>query len=428
MKNKFKPIRLLILDLIIVGTFLILPVMVNAQATDVTIEGIKNMKIGESQELKATVKKDDDDTNDYKIIYQSENEQIATVDETGKITAISNGTTSIIVKIENTAIQKKFEINVIEEQIIAPVVSNDATLKSLSIKGYDLDKTFNPNETDYKVTIPSTIKSLTINKEANHTKASIQVSGNSSLKNGDIIKIIVTAEDKKTTKTYHIKVLNDEINLNLKSLKILGQSLNETFKATQTKYTLTVAYEIEVLNIEAKAESEDAKVEISGNDKLYVGINTITITVKSKTSSDKKTYTVTVTREKETEQTKPTPTPSTSTETPSSKPTTKPTTSKSNSNFAKYMLVTIGCLVLFAIGGVGIYFYIKTAEPKKDKKSKNNQSKNIKSNEVIIEKQSKEDDLENTKEFKKEELIKPTTSTTNKYDDVLKDIEDLFED
>jgi len=428
MKSKFKPIKLLILNLIVVGIVLILPVMVNAQATDVTIEGIRNMKIGESQALKAIVKKDDDDTNDYKIIYQSENEQIATVDETGKITAVSSGTTSIIVKIENTTIQKKFEINVTEEQIIAPVVSNDATLKSLSIKGYDLNKTFNPNETDYEVTIPSNIKSLTINKEANHLKASIQVSGNSSLKNGDIIKIIVTAEDKKTTKTYHIKVLNDEINLNLKSLKVLGQSLNETFKATQTKYTLTVAYEIEVLNVEAKAESDDVKVEITGNDKLDVGVNTITITVKSKTSSDKKIYTITVTREKETEQTKPTSTPSTSTETPTNKPTTNKPASKSNSNFAKYMLVTIGCLVLFAIGGVGIYFYIKTAEPKKDKKGKNNQARNIKKNEVIIERQSKEDDLEDTKEFKKEELIKPTTSTTSEYDDVLKDIEDLFED
>ncbi len=428
MKSKFKPIKLLILNLIVVGIVLILPVMVNAQATDVTIEGIRNMKIGESQALKAIVKKDDDDTNDYKIIYQSENEQIATVDETGKITAVSSGTTSIIVKIENTTIQKKFEINVTEEQIIAPVVSNDATLKSLSIKGYDLNKTFNPNETDYEVTIPSNIKSLTINKEANHLKASIQVSGNSSLKNGDIIKIIVTAEDKKTTKTYHIKVLNDEINLNLKSLKVLGQSLNETFKATQTKYTLTVAYEIEVLNVEAKAESDDVKVEITGNDKLDVGVNTITITVKSKTSSDKKIYTITVTREKETEQTKPTSTPSTSTETTTNKPTTNKPASKSNSNFAKYMLVTIGCLVLFAIGGVGIYFYIKTAEPKKDKKGKNNQARNIKKNEVIIERQSKEDDLEDTKEFKKEELIKPTTSTTSEYDDVLKDIEDLFED
>ena len=115
---------------------------------------------------------------------------------------------------------------------------------------------------------------------------------------------------------------------------------------------------------------------------------------------------------------------------------------------AKYVLVTIGCLVLFAIGGIGIYFYVKTAEPKanKGKKNKKNvstsQKRIVETEEVVEEKsiydyeeETYNDDLEDTKEFNKEELTRASktssTPSSNSYkydDDVLKDIEDLFED
>ena len=270
------------------------------------------------------------------------------------------------------------------------------------------------------------------------------ITGNSSLKDGDIIRIVVTAEDG-TTRTYEIKVNHEKINLNLSSIKVLGQSLNETFKSSQTRYTLTVAYEISALTIEAKCEDSKAKVEIAGNDNLDVGTNTVTITVKGQ-GNDKKVYTILVTREKESDNNKPSTSGNTSTIT-SDEPTSssKPgsiSSSGGSSNMAKYVLVTIGCLVLFAIGGIGIYFYVKTAEPKEKKRQKKGKNTNVKKTAVVEEtkeiydydEEAYNDDLDDTKEFNKEKLsmssrVGGQPSSEPKYDeDVLKDIEDLFDD
>lgn len=449
--NQYKMIKNLTL-IIIMCLFILSPIVVNAEVTDISISGTRKMKIGESQKLTTEVKKTDDDTNTYNVLFSSSATDIVTVDAAGKVTAIKGGTASIIIQVENTSIQKTFEIVVEDEQSIAPILSSDNTLKSLSVEGYELDKEFDKDETKYEVTIPATVKSLKLKYEKNDSKAKEMITGNSSLKDGDIIRIVVTAEDG-TTKTYEIKVNNEKINLNLSSIKVLGQSLNETFKSSQTRYTLTVAYEISALSIEAKCEDPKAKVEISGNESLSVGTNTVTITVKAQDSNDKKVYTILVTREKETDNNKPTTSGSTSTITSDSSTSNgnsggSTATGGGSSNMAKYVLVTIGCLVLFAIGGIGIYFYVKTAEPKanKGKKNKKNvstsQKRIVETEEVVEEKsiydyeeETYNDDLEDTKEFNKEELTRASktssTPSSNSYkydDDVLKDIEDLFED
>lgn len=449
--NQYKMIKNLTL-IIIMSLFILSPIVVNAEVTDISISGTRKMKIGEFQKLTTEVKKTDDDTNTYNVLFSSSATDIVTVDAAGKVTAIKGGTASIIIQVENTSIQKTFEIVVEDEQSIAPILSSDNTLKSLSVEGYELDKEFDKDETKYEVTIPATVKSLKLKYEKNDSKAKEMITGNSSLKDGDIIRIVVTAEDG-TTKTYEIKVNNEKINLNLSSIKVLGQSLNETFKSSQTRYTLTVAYEISALSIEAKCEDPKAKVEISGNESLSVGTNTVTITVKAQDSNDKKVYTILVTREKETDNNKPTTSGSTSTITSDSSTSNgnsggSTATGGGSSNMAKYVLVTIGCLVLFAIGGIGIYFYVKTAEPKanKGKKNKKNvstsQKRIVETEEVVEEKsiydyeeETYNDDLEDTKEFNKEELTRASktssTPSSNSYkydDDVLKDIEDLFED
>lgn len=447
--NQFKIVKSLVL-IIMMSLFILSPILVNAEVIDINVSGEKQMKVGETRELKAEVKQSEDDTNTYNVLFSSSDSDVVKVDSSGKLTALKGGKVIITIQVENTTIQKTFEVVVEEEQTIEPILSSDNTLKSLVVDGYELNKEFDKNVTTYEVTIPSTVKSLKLKYEKSDSKAKEMITGNSSLKDGDIIRIVVTAEDG-SVKTYEIKVVHEKINLNLSSIKILGQSLNETFKSSQTRYTLTVAYEISALNIEAKCEDSKAKVEISGDKNLSVGTNTVTITVKAQGTNDKKVYTILVTREKETDNNKPITSGSTSTitsdsSTSSGKPGSNVNNSGSASNMAKYVLVTIGCLVLFAIGGIGIYFYIKTAEPKRKKGKKNNKSKSS-SRRIITETEDGSDDrkvydyeaetysgdLEDTKEFNKEELTGNSEATINsnssKYDDdVLKDIEDLFED
>lgn len=84
-------------------------------------------------------------------------------------------------------------------------LSNDATLKSLKIKNYQIN--FNSTTTTYDLLIKDE-KKLKITPETNNEFATYQIKGNNNLKNNSIIKIIVTAEDGTTT-TYQIKIMKE---------------------------------------------------------------------------------------------------------------------------------------------------------------------------------------------------------------------------
>ena len=81
--------------------------------------------------------------------------------------------------------------------------SSDSYLKSLVIKDYKLD--FSKKVKRYILNINSGTKKLDISAIANNDKASIKISGNDNLKEGSIIKIIVTAENETRT-VYQITV------------------------------------------------------------------------------------------------------------------------------------------------------------------------------------------------------------------------------
>ena len=81
----------------------------------------------------------------------------------------------------------------------------NANLKSLSIKGFNIYPSFKPNIYGYNLTITETLQQLEILAEAENEKATIEITGNENLLEGDnIIKIIVTAEDGQTKREYKI--------------------------------------------------------------------------------------------------------------------------------------------------------------------------------------------------------------------------------
>ena len=86
--------------------------------------------------------------------------------------------------------------------VTAPVPkSDDNTLKSLTIDPGTLNPAFSAGQTSYTTQVPEGVSKLTVSAVASDSKASVAVSGNSSLQDGDnTIKIVVTAEngDKKT--------------------------------------------------------------------------------------------------------------------------------------------------------------------------------------------------------------------------------------
>lgn len=102
--------------------------------------------------------------------------------------------------------------------------SSDATIKSLTIKNYDIN--FKSSINDYKLQIDNEDK-LDVNVILNSDKAHYVINGNKDLINGSVIEIVVTSEDD-TKNIYKIKIkkasVNNsrEINNYLKVVPIVG--------------------------------------------------------------------------------------------------------------------------------------------------------------------------------------------------------------
>lgn len=92
-------------------------------------------------------------------------------------------------------------------------------------------------------------------------------------------------------------IIDEEVKVLLKSLKIEGFSLDPEFTSEVYEYRLTLNEEhndLTKLNIEAIANQEDFTVEIKGNEELKEGENVIEIIVKSKEGDKTTTYKIIV--------------------------------------------------------------------------------------------------------------------------------------
>lgn len=194
--------------------------------------------------------------------------------------------------------------------------SNNANLKTLGVtpKEYDFSG-FSKSKTSYSVTIPNNVDSLKVAYKTEDSKASVKVSGDSGFEVGsnNQIKVVVTAEDGKTTKTYTIKVtklaedeekpgniIDDNKNdgLYLTSLNIKGIELSPKFAKDTFSYTATLSdSNVNELEVEAKANNEKANIAISGNTNLEDGENTINIILTLDDSSEQTIYQIVVNKE-----------------------------------------------------------------------------------------------------------------------------------
>ena len=188
--------------------------------------------------------------------------------------------------------------------------SSNAYLSTLGVtpKEYDFSG-FSKTKYEYNVTVPSDVNSLKVVYKTADSKATVNVSGNSGFEVGSNNKITikVTAEDGKTSKTYQIKVtklateeekpgnlIEEEKNLYLKSLEIEGVNLSPEFSSDIYAYTADIETDITQVKINAKANNEKAKIEITGNENLVDGENLINVIVIGKDESTKVVYQITL--------------------------------------------------------------------------------------------------------------------------------------
>lgn len=193
--------------------------------------------------------------------------------------------------------------------------SSDSTLKSLVIEGCELYPEFNPETKEYNVKVGNDITSVNIVATANDSKASCKLEGvYQDLAIGEnTANVVVTAEDGSTNR-YIIKITRGREALKLATLKISYQDsegnikelkLNPELSEEIFEYKLDdLSYLISKLDVEVTANLEEAKIEITGNEKLSEGENIITITITMLAESEELedevlTYKIVVNKEKE---------------------------------------------------------------------------------------------------------------------------------
>lgn len=197
------------------------------------------------------------------------------------------------------------------------IASNDNTLSSLNITSGLLNPTFSSNITTYSATVNT--DRITINATANNDKAKVEGDiGTKKLNYGNnTFKINVLSESQET-KTYTININrlnngnttnNNSGNTNNQSNNVQKSSNNYlkdiklsygniTLENDKFEYDLNIPYDIDSIDVNAITEDSNAKVEISGNNDLKVGLNQIKILVTAEDTTTK-TYIINVTRKEE---------------------------------------------------------------------------------------------------------------------------------
>lgn len=177
--------------------------------------------------------------------------------------------------------------------------NNNANLSVLQVNQEGLTPNFNKNKTNYAITVGENVDSLKVTATPEASTSKVSVTGNTNLKNGDNkVYVTVTAQDG-TKKVYTITVTKtaDAVKSNsyLQNLIVENATLSPEFSKEVFEYDCgTVGASIENLKILAFGENENVKVEITGNDKLVEGENTITVKVISEDGTTTKEYVIKV--------------------------------------------------------------------------------------------------------------------------------------
>ncbi len=186
--------------------------------------------------------------------------------------------------------------------------SSNANLSMLGIRPSQYDFSgFKSGTTTYDVTVPADVDEVEVYGTAQDSNAKVSGLGTKTLEEGkNDLSIVVTAQDG-TEKIYTINVTRESSEGSstnsegtetsgdgLSSLKIGDLELSPAFSTSVYEYTAKYIGEGTEVNVDATATNPDYTVEVTGNDNLQEGENTITILVTDEEGENVATYQVTV--------------------------------------------------------------------------------------------------------------------------------------
>lgn len=214
-----------------------------------------------------------------------------------------NTTTSSKPSSSNASTSNKVNNKTNTQTSVQSTLSNNAYLKEFRVDIPGITPDFNKNTFNYALTVEESVNNLSVTAVPEDSKASVSISGNTNLNLGEnTINVKVTAEDKKTTKTYTINVTKvqdvQKSNAFLQNIIVTDIEMSPSFSKEIFEYDLG-SVTLDRITLSAFAENENATVQIEGNENLVLGENLIKITVTSENGNVNKTYTLKVIKEEE---------------------------------------------------------------------------------------------------------------------------------
>ncbi|MEG1495023.1 MAG: cadherin-like beta sandwich domain-containing protein [Bacilli bacterium] len=317
----------------------------------------------------------------------------------------------------------------------ATPVINSSYLASLKVDSLDFDQAFTRTTKKYTVTVPADTKIVNIVATPDNNSVILKGTGKQTLKDGkNEFSVITKLKDTNDKETIYTIVITREVpDVTLSSLKVTGYALKEAFKSNIYEYTLEVPNEITSINVIAKASNSNASVSTTNANNLEEGENKVLVTVTYSTGT-KQVYKILVTRAlKDKENVIPITSDNKTSDNKNEPVITPPKDNKEESSTFKYILISVGCFLLLAVAGLGIYFYLKSGSSSKAKRRALNQTKE--DNKVNqTEDPLLDEDIEIPDEISlvdedEEDLLDATKEAPKiSRSDILDGIEDLFEE
>lgn len=181
--------------------------------------------------------------------------------------------------------------------------SSDNKLKSLTISGYTIK--FDPNKDTYSLEVENNVTSLNVTAEANDSKSTVSIKGNTSLKVGtNNITITVTAENN-SVKIYTVKVVRKSANgtntttsksseNRIKSLIIAEGSLSPVFSKDVNSYDIVVASDVNKLTLNSTLVDSKSTLKVYNNENFIVGETKAVLLEVTAEDGSQKTYIINV--------------------------------------------------------------------------------------------------------------------------------------
>ena len=237
----------------------------------------------------------------YDVTYKINGDDriITLTNDKGKasISAKMIGTVNITVTVSFLD-DKNNQLGTCTKEIPISVISNDVTLKSLTIDKFDLSGIFKSDKYEYDIELPYEVEKIIINAEATNSEAVVSGTGERFLNEGkQSFKVLVKHNNDGASYTINVNRLIASNDTTLKLLSVSGYILTPNFNSNIDEYTLNVNESVDKITINATPNNENATVNGAGEKILSSGKNEFVISVLSE-SGDTKEYKIIVNKTK----------------------------------------------------------------------------------------------------------------------------------